>query len=98
MIEFTADWRADSACRNADPDLFFPVAGGTVASRQVAKAQKICASCPVKKQCLEFAMRTHEPAGIWGGTTPEDRIRARRARNRRAPRQPVLEVPATRAS
>jgi WhiB family transcriptional regulator, redox-sensing transcriptional regulator len=101
MLEFSPDWRADSACRNADPDLFFPVAAGTVASKQIATAQQICAGCLVKKQCLEFAMRTHEAAGIWGGTTPEERIRARRAvraRQRRTPSAPMLELPETRAS
>jgi WhiB family redox-sensing transcriptional regulator len=98
MIEFSSDWRADSACRTADPDLFFPVAGGTAASKQIAKAQRICAGCPVKEQCLDYAMSTHEPAGIWGGTTPDERVRVRRARHRRVPQKPVVEVPETRAS
>ena len=83
MIEYATDWRAASACLTADPDLFFPVAVGTAASRQVAQALRICAGCPVRQQCLDFAMRTREPVGIWGGTTPEQRIRERRARNRR---------------
>jgi WhiB family redox-sensing transcriptional regulator len=86
MIELTPDWRAEGACRAADPDLFFPVAVGAVANRQIAKAQRICAGCPVRQQCLDFALRTPEPAGVWGGTTPEQRTRARRARARRAPR------------
>ena len=84
MIELTPDWRAEGACRTADPNLFFPVAVGAVANRQIAKAQRICAGCPVRQQCLDFALRTPEPAGVWGGTTPEQRIRARRANNRRA--------------
>ena len=86
MIELTPDWRAEGACRTADPNLFFPVAVGAVANRQIAKAQRICAGCPVRQQCLDFALRAPEPAGVWGGTTPEQRIRARRARARRAPR------------
>jgi WhiB family transcriptional regulator, redox-sensing transcriptional regulator len=88
MIEPTPDWRAEGACRTADPDLFFPVAVGAVANRQIAKAQRICAGCPVRQQCLDFALRTPEPAGVWGGTTPEQRTRARRARARRATRVP----------
>ena len=84
MIELTPDWRAEGACRTANPDLFFPVAVGAVANRQIAKAQRICAGCPVRQQCLDFALRTPEPAGVWGGTTPEQRIRARRGRNRTA--------------
>jgi WhiB family transcriptional regulator, redox-sensing transcriptional regulator len=94
MIEFTPNWRADSACRTADPDLFFPVAVGVVARRQIAKAQRICADCPVKQQCLDFAMRTRESTGIWGGTTPEERIRVLRAQHRRTrtPRRPMAEM------
>ncbi len=61
MIELTPDWRAEGACRTADPDLFFPVAVGAVANRQIAKAQRICAGCPVRQQCLDFALRTPEP-------------------------------------
>jgi WhiB family redox-sensing transcriptional regulator len=83
MIEYAPDWRAAGACLTADPDLFFPVAEGTVPSKQVAQAQRICAGCPVRQQCRDFAMRTREPAGIWGGTTPEERIRELRAHNRR---------------
>lgn len=96
MIEYANDWRAAGACLTADPDLFFPVAVGTVASRQIARAQRICASCPVKQQCLDFAMRTRESTGIWGGTTPEQRIRA--LRGRRPVRSPSHELPETRAS
>jgi len=86
MIEFASDWRADGACRTVDPDLFFPIAVGAVANRQTAKAQQICAGCPVRQQCLDFALRTREPVGIWGGTTPEERTRTRRAQQRRPPR------------
>lgn len=92
MIEFASDWRADGACRTVDPDLFFPVAVGAVANKQIVKAQRICAGCPVRQQCLDFALRTREPAGIWGGTTPEERTRTRRARQRRPPRGPRRET------
>lgn len=99
MIEFTPDWRADGACRTADPDLFFPVAVGTAASKQIARAQRICAACPVKQQCLDFAMQTREPAGIWGGTTPEERIRTFRSRRRRRPVHVAADaMPEARAS
>src|SRR5579871_927708 len=91
MIEYAAtDWREAGACLNADPDLFFPVAVGDAAGQQVSRALRICADCPVKQQCLEFAMRTREPAGIWGGTTPEERVRVLRSRTRRSrSRQPT---------
>ena len=84
MIEYAANWRAASACLDTDPDVFFPVAVGTAAGKQVARALRICQGCPVRRDCLDFAMRSGEKDGIWGGTTPEQRIRARRANNRRA--------------
>lgn len=84
MIEYAADWRAASACRTADPDLFFPGAVGAAARPQVTRALLICDGCPVKRECLDFALRTREPAGIWGGTTPEERVHPLRARHRPA--------------
>ena len=84
MIEYRTNWRAASACLNADPDMFFPVAVGTAASKQVSLALRICEGCAVRQHCLDFAMRSGEKDGIWGGTTPEQRIRARRGRNRGA--------------
>ncbi len=83
MTEFATEWRSAGACLPADPDLFFPIATGPVEAKQVAMARRICAGCPVRQQCLDFAMRTGETHGIWGGTTPEERLRARRARTAR---------------
>jgi WhiB family transcriptional regulator, redox-sensing transcriptional regulator len=98
MIEYAADWRAAGACRTADPDLFFPVAVGGAASPQVALALRICDGCPVRQACLDFAMRTRELAGIWGGTTPEERIRVLRARHRRPARRAWGQAQEARAS
>lgn len=98
MIEYATEWRAASACLNTDPDVFFPVAVGSAASKQVARAMRICASCTVRQQCLDFAMRSGEKDGIWGGTTPEERVRARRAHNRRPARKAKQEAPRMRAS
>ena len=83
MIEYATNWRAASACLTADPDLFFPIAAGTALNKQVSRALLICDGCPVRRQCLDFARQTGEQDGIWGGTTPEERTRARRARSRR---------------
>ena len=84
MIDYATDWRAVSACLGADPDLFFPIAVGEAAQSQVTRALRICEGCQVRQKCLDFAVRTGEFNGIWGGTTPEDRMRSRRARTRRA--------------
>ena len=62
-------WRSEAACIGAPTDLFFPENSMTVS--KIAKA--ICDSCPVKEQCLEFALVTFENHGYWGGTTPKQR-------------------------
>jgi WhiB family redox-sensing transcriptional regulator len=97
MTDFeSAGWRAAGACVSADPDLFFPVSGAGKAAAQAARACRICAACPVRRECLEFAMEGGEMEGIWGGTTPEERVRARRkaADARRRARRNGQEVQA----
>lgn len=78
--EETAHWTDRAACRAAgtDPDLFFPVGETGLAARQVAAAKEVCARCPVIDLCRDWAVRTGEPEGIWGGTTPDERRRLRR--------------------
>jgi WhiB family redox-sensing transcriptional regulator len=77
MSFYATEWRESGACLTADPDLFFPVATGTVAVQQAERARRICDGCRVRRQCLQFAMDFGEAHGIWGGTTPEERQRAR---------------------
>jgi WhiB family redox-sensing transcriptional regulator len=91
MTQYVTDWRATGACLSADPDLFFPIA-----ARQTFQAQRICAGCRVRQECLDFAMKTGEAHGIWGGTTPEERFRVRHQHTRR--RRSWQEAPGTRAS
>ena len=82
-----ASWRERAACREpgVDPELFFPVSELGPAALQITAALVVCARCPVAAQCLDWALRAGEPAGVWGGTTPGERRRLRRAR-RRVPR------------
>jgi WhiB family transcriptional regulator, redox-sensing transcriptional regulator len=72
-------WVELGACRepSVDPELFFPVSDSGPAARQIAAAKAICAACPVVAQCRDWAVQAGEPAGIWGGTTPEERRLAR---------------------
>jgi WhiB family transcriptional regulator, redox-sensing transcriptional regulator len=76
-----ASWSERAACRQAgvDPEVFFPVGETGPGARQIAEAKVICARCQVAAQCLDWALRAGEPAGVWGGTTPEERRRLRRA-------------------
>jgi WhiB family redox-sensing transcriptional regulator len=81
----TTDWRSAGACLRADPDLFFPVSGSGPAEEQITKATAICARCPVREPCLEFALATGQQHGIWGGTRPEERLRLRRRQRQASP-------------
>jgi WhiB family redox-sensing transcriptional regulator len=66
-------WSAYAACRGLDTEIFFPVT-----AEKEAEAMAVCATCPVRAECLEQALRDHERDGIWGGTTPEERRRIAR--------------------
>lgn len=70
------DWRARSACLNADPEIFFPPPLGA-GRAQLALARALCGRCEVREMCLAFALQTRQDHGIWGGTTEQER-RARR--------------------
>jgi WhiB family redox-sensing transcriptional regulator len=59
-------WRANAACWGWDTNIFYPGRGD---SKNVKLAQSICASCSVKKECLEFAVDNNMTEGIWGGLT-----------------------------
>jgi len=86
MTALTADWRTRAACRDKDPDAFFPVsAPGTEAyEREAAAAQAVCAGCPVRLPCREHALSAYEKHGIWGGLTEDERhLELRRRRRRR---------------
>jgi len=63
-------WAAKAECRGEDPTKFFP---GTDDDPSVALA--ICARCPVRQECLDYAMEARERYGIWGGTTERQRRR-----------------------
>jgi WhiB family redox-sensing transcriptional regulator len=69
-------WRWDAACIG-QPDHFFPERGAST-----AHAKALCDRCPVKFECLEFAVTNNERFGIWGGLAERERrrIRARMAR------------------
>lgn len=70
-------WRTLAACRSVDPDLFFPISSSGPSLAQVAQAKAICAGCPVRRECLAFALRTHQVHGVWGGLSEQERHRLR---------------------
>lgn len=72
-IEREEVWQDLGACVGVDPDLFFPERG-----QSTREAKEICRTCPVKEECLEWALTRTEPFGIWGGTSERERKRIRR--------------------
>lgn len=77
FIEFAVpkefDWMREAVCASADPEEWFPEKGGTS-----YKAQRICQTCPVINECLQYAL-DHNLAGIWGGTSAKERRMLRKA-------------------
>jgi WhiB family redox-sensing transcriptional regulator len=66
-------WQADSLCAQTDPEAFFPEKGGSTRD-----AKKICQSCEVRAQCLEYALANDERFGIWGGLSERERRKLRK--------------------
>lgn len=77
-------WRLAAACRETHPKLFFPETKATMKKDQ-DKAKTICRTCPVQKQCLQFAMDNGIIHGIWGGKSERQRkiMRGEMLRERR---------------
>jgi WhiB family transcriptional regulator, redox-sensing transcriptional regulator len=65
-------------CKGADPATWFPDAKGRGAEKQAELAKAVCRPCPVRTECLRWALDAREEHGIWGGTTADERKRMRR--------------------
>ena len=75
-------WQLLAACRDVDTEQFFHPdneRGPSRLARETA-AKAICATCPVVAQCAEYALRSREPYGIWGGMSETERDEALAAR------------------
>jgi WhiB family redox-sensing transcriptional regulator len=66
-------WSVHALCATSDPEIFFPPS-----ESPAAEARQICAQCPVRRQCLAYAVTAGEPYGIWGGLGPDERRSLRR--------------------
>lgn len=66
-------WQTDALCAQTDPEAFFPEKGGSTRD-----AKKICTSCEVRTQCLEYALENDERFGIWGGLSERERRKLRK--------------------
>lgn len=90
------DWKNPRACEGEDLSLFYPASTGSPGrppkgqkrvtrsgSKVTGRAATLCASCPARLECLEYALN-HGEYGVWGGTTYEQRrAMLRRTLNRR---------------
>ena len=73
-------WRQQARCRGVDPATFYPVSD----EDDALEAKEICAECPVREPCLEYAITAREKDGIWGGMTARERRRMIRQRRKSA--------------
>lgn len=70
----------EPVCMRTDPDAWFPDVGGE--GTDVRKVKKLCQACPVKTECLTFALANNEPYGIWGGLSTRERQRLQSSKSR----------------
>lgn len=75
---FDEPWKVDAECLDADPDIFFPIAGSNAMD-----ARAVCAKCKVREECLNYAMVNRLDEGIWGGTSAVQREMLRGSRRKR---------------
>lgn len=66
-------WQSDALCAQTDPEAFFPEKGGSTRD-----AKRICTSCEVRDQCLQYALENDERFGIWGGLSERERRKLKR--------------------
>lgn len=91
------DWRSRASCLDEDPELFFPIGNTGPAIAQAERAKAVCARCEVVSICLAWALDNNQDAGVWGGTSEEERraMKRNKTRARRAPHfifQPLASV------
>ena len=81
IVSPAGDWADRAACRDSDMATFFPTVGD---QRTYRAAIAICAGCPVRQACLEYALTNRIRYGVWGGLNDDGRRRISGPRGRRA--------------
>jgi WhiB family redox-sensing transcriptional regulator len=74
-INKNPEWMKSARCREVDTEIFYPDKSDAATGTH---ARKVCISCEVKVECLEYALSNNELFGIWGGLNPKSRQRIRR--------------------
>lgn len=70
---FTEPWRKEALCIDQPASFFFPES-----SQSNLPAKRICEMCPVRLECLDYAVTTFQEFGIWGGTVGKERSQIRK--------------------
>jgi WhiB family redox-sensing transcriptional regulator len=86
-----ANWRDRAACRDEDPELFFPIGNTGPALLQIKEAKAICRRCPVRPACLRWSLDNQVTDGIWGGVDQDERHALLKRQHRPAPAVPVID-------
>lgn len=75
--DLDTSWKLAAACRDVDPGLFFPGRG-----KSATEAKAICNGCPVRAECLSYALDNDEDFGVWGGLSLSERVKYKRRMRR----------------
>jgi WhiB family redox-sensing transcriptional regulator len=90
------DWSDLAACRDVDPELFFPITSKGPGAFEIARARSVCRGCTVRPECLDWALDREILHGVWGGLCEEERMDILRSRRtRRADREYASELTGT---
>jgi WhiB family redox-sensing transcriptional regulator len=82
-IAVHTSWESRALCRDVDAGCFIPPLreeSDTERHTRERAAKRVCAMCPVRQECLDYALRMREPFGIWGGLSEVERRDVTRAR------------------
>lgn len=75
-------WQESALCAQSDPEAWFPEKGGSV-----KEAKRICGLCPVREECLQFALDNNERFGVYGGLSERERRKLQTQPDYRAGRE-----------
>jgi len=80
LVEPDVRWRRAAACLGTDPELFWPDTGYSTEAQTICDGGPTTPGCPVKTECLRYALATGQTEGIWGGLSPAERQHHRHRR------------------
>lgn len=80
MIDYPSKLFEQAACIGIDVNMFYAEHSAEYLTHEMRTAKKICGTCPIQAECLEWAL-LNERWGLWGGTAPYERDAIRKKRN-----------------